>query len=126
MYLYLLAGLAVVLTLAVILGIAVHFALAIVFIAIYIGGLIYIVKKYQKENDQLLRRIHFNVCLLIRNENERLYSRYNLRAKVGYLSQWIEFHALSSLSVNSNSNNPHGMSYGASSNFGGNGFALSL
>jgi hypothetical protein len=51
MYLYLLAGLAVVLTLAVILGIAVHFALAIVFIAIYIGGLIYIVKKYQKEND---------------------------------------------------------------------------
>lgn len=103
MYLYLIAGLAVVLTLAIILGVAVHFAIAIVFLVFYIGGLIYIVKKYQKENDLLLRRIHFNICLLIRNENERLYQRYNLRARVGYLSNWIEFHSLASQSINTNS-----------------------
>ena len=94
MYIYLLAGLLMVLILAVIFGIFVHIALAVVMIAIYIGGLIYIVKKYNKQNDHLLKRIHFNVCLLLRNENERFYQRYNLRARVGYLSNWIEFHSL--------------------------------
>jgi hypothetical protein len=30
---------------------------------------------------------------VVRNENERLYSKFNLRARVGFLSQWLEFHA---------------------------------
>lgn len=46
MYLYLLAGLLGVLTLAILLGVAVHFAIAIVLILAYLGGLIYIVRKF--------------------------------------------------------------------------------
>ena len=102
MYLYLLLGLVIVLILAIILGILVHFALALVMIVLYIGGLIYLIRRNSKENDTLLRKIHFNVCLALRNENERLFSRYNIRARVGYLSQWIEFHAIS----------PYGTSFG--------------
>lgn len=95
MFLYLLAGLIGVLAVAILFGVVVHFAIAIVLIVAYLGGLIYIVKKFQKENDSLIKQIHFNVCLLVRNENERLYSRYNIRARVGFLSQWIEFHGIS-------------------------------
>ena len=55
MYLYLLGGLAIILSLAIILGILVHFALSIVLICGYLGGMIFIIKRYRKENDQLLR-----------------------------------------------------------------------
>ena len=86
MYLYLLGGLALILSLAILLGILVHFALSILLICSYLGGMIYIIRRYQKENNQLLKSIHFNTCLVIRNENERYYSRYNLKARVGFLS----------------------------------------
>lgn len=91
---YLLIGLVIVAILAIILGILVHFALAIVVIILYIIGLAFVIRRFQKENDFLLKKIHFNVCLLIRNENDRFYSRHNIKARVGYLSQWIEFHAV--------------------------------
>jgi hypothetical protein len=84
--------------LAIILGITVHFALGIAMIAVYIIGLVYFIRKNSKENDSLLRKIHFNVCLALRNENERLYQKYNLKARVGYLSNWIEFYPASNLS----------------------------
>jgi len=96
MYMFLLLGFVAALGLALLFGFLVHYALSIVLICLYFGGLIYIVKKYHKENDMLLRAIHFNTCLTVRNENERLYSRYNLKARVGFLSQWLEFHAVNS------------------------------
>ncbi len=86
MYMFLLLGFVAALGLALLFGFLVHYALSIVLICLYFGGLIYIVKKYHKENDMLLRAIHFNTCLTVRNENERLYSRYNLKGRVGFLS----------------------------------------
>lgn len=86
MFLYLLLGFAITIGLSLVFGFFVHYALSIVLICLYFGGLIYIVRKYQRENESLQRAIHFNTCLTVRNENERLYSRYNLRARVGFLS----------------------------------------
>lgn len=87
-------GLALVAILAIVLGIFVHFGLSIALIVIYIITIIILVRKLVKENERLSKQIHFNVCLMIRNENERLYSKHSLRAKVGFMSQWIEFHAV--------------------------------
>ncbi len=55
MYLYLLLGLFLFLALSILLGIVAHFALALVMIALYLCGLVYIIKKFQRENAQLLK-----------------------------------------------------------------------
>jgi hypothetical protein len=55
MYLYLLLGLFLFLALSILLGIVAHFALALVMIALYLCGLVYIIKKFQRENGQLLK-----------------------------------------------------------------------
>jgi Ca2+/Na+ antiporter len=86
MFLYLLMGFAITMGLSAVFGFFVHYGLSIFLICLYFGGLIYIVRRYHRENDNLQRAIHFNTCLVVRNENERLYSRYNLRARVGFLS----------------------------------------
>lgn len=91
---YLLIGLIIVVALGVIFGILVHFALVIVVLVVYIIGIAFMIRRFQKENDFLLKKIHFNVCLLIRNENDRFYSLHDIKARVGYLSQWIEFHGV--------------------------------
>lgn len=85
--------------LAVLLGVVVHFGLAIAVILIYIISTIIVVRKLVSENDRLSKQIHFNLCLLIRNENERLYEKHSLKAKVGHLSRWIEFHGISAHSL---------------------------
>jgi hypothetical protein len=108
MYLYLLMGFAIALGLSLVFGFFVHYALSIILICLYFAGLIYIVRKYHRENDSLQRAIHFNTCLAVRNENERLYSRYNLRARVGFLSQWLEFHQHSSANHFSLAMHSHG------------------
>ncbi len=59
--------------LAIVLGIVVHFGVAIAIILIYIISTIIVVRKLVVENDRLTKQIHFNLCLLIRNENDRLY-----------------------------------------------------
>ena len=97
--LYMIIGLALMAVLAIVLGIVVHFGLAIAMILIYIITMIVVVSKLVQENDRLAKQIHFNLCLLIRNENERLYQKHSLRAKVGHMSRWIEFHGVSSHSV---------------------------
>ena len=87
-------GLAITAILAIIFGIAVHYAVSVVIIALYLCGLVYVVLKFSRLNDILLKKIHFNLCLILRNENERLYSKHNMKARVGHLSQWIEFQAI--------------------------------
>jgi hypothetical protein len=48
--------------------------------------------KVQKLNNELLRHIHFNLALALRNENDTLLMPYGIKARPGYLSKWIEFH----------------------------------
>jgi hypothetical protein len=92
-------GLGIMAILAVLLGILLHFGFAIAMILIYIISTTIVVRKLVSENDRLAKQIHFNLCLLIRNENERLYEKHSLRAKVGHMSRWIEFHGISSHSL---------------------------
>ena len=92
--LYLLLGLFIVVIVAIVLGIFVHFALSAVIIVGYIVGLIVMIKKISHENELLRKQIHFNVCLIIRNENERLFLKHNIKAKVGFMTEWLEFHGI--------------------------------
>ena len=42
--------------------------------------------------------IMFNLAIILQNLNSsKLVKKYRLRAKVGHLAQWIEFHSLRSL-----------------------------
>jgi len=90
--LYLLLGLLIVVIVAIVLGIFIHFALAGVIILGYIVGLILMIRKVFHENELLRKQIHFNVCLIVRNENERLFLKHNIKCKVGFMTEWLEFH----------------------------------
>ena len=91
-------GLAIMAVLAIVLGIVVHFGVAIAMIVIYIITTVIVMRKLVAENDRSAKQIHFNICLLIRNENERLYQKHSLRAKVGHMGRrgWAGEHRWSS------------------------------
>lgn len=89
---YILFGIFVVTTLAVILGINYSYVYPVVFTILYFIGFSYLVFRVQKTNNQLLKKIHFNLALVLRNENDQLLNKHGIRARSGYLGKWIEFH----------------------------------
>lgn len=90
--LYLILGILVVGALAIVLGVFVHFSVAIVMAFVYFAGFVLLLLKIRKIHNKLLIKTHFNLSLIIRNENDRLYSKYGIKARPGFLSKWIEFH----------------------------------
>jgi predicted tellurium resistance membrane protein TerC len=65
--------------LIVAIGLAVVFAMFVTFIVsifigiLYFSGLIFLIVKVKRINRELLLRIHFNLALILKNENERVY-----------------------------------------------------
>ena len=90
-WLYLGIGLLIVAALAIILGFTVTFIISIVIIVLFLIGFIVIMVKAKKVQSEMLLRTHFNLSLALRTENERLFSKFGLRARTGFLSRWIEF-----------------------------------
>lgn len=90
--LYLVIGLIFVGGLSLISVFWIHFALAVFLGAAYIGGLIYLIIRGKRVLNHNLMRIHFNLALALKNENDTLLHRYGLRARPGYLSRWVEYH----------------------------------
>ena len=92
MLLYLIVGLFSVAILAIVLGILVNYIISIVITALYFIGLALIIIKVKNLNNSLLKSIHFNLALVLRNENDKLLTKFGLKARPGFLSKWIEFH----------------------------------
>lgn len=89
---YILFGVFVVTSLSIALGIHYTFLVPLTLTLSYFFGFAWLVIHVQRENGSLLKQIHFNLCLVLRNENERVLYGYGIRARPGYLSKWIEFH----------------------------------
>jgi len=39
-----------------------------------------------------MKKIHFNLSLFLRNENDEYYNEINIKVRPGFLAKWIEFH----------------------------------
>lgn len=104
---YVLFGLFIVTTLSIALGIIISFIIPIILTLCYFSGFAILLIRVQKKNSHLLKRIHFNLSLVLRNENDRLLIRHGIKARPGYLSKWIEFHACDPLTGKRISNAYH-------------------
>ena len=62
---------------------------------LYFIGFIYLIFNVKIATDNLLKHIHFNLALVLRNENDMLLMKNGIRARPGYLSKWIEYHRYS-------------------------------
>ena len=89
---FILSGLLGVTPLGVILGLNYSYIFPVVLTILYFLGFIYLIIRVQRATNSLLKRIHFNLALVLRNENDGLLMRYGIKAKLGYLSKWVEFH----------------------------------
>lgn len=73
---YLLFGLIIVGILAIALGVTLSFIISIVIALFYFGSFIFLIIAVKRKNATLLKRTHFNLSLVLRNENDRLYSKH--------------------------------------------------
>jgi hypothetical protein len=89
---YLFVGLILTVGLAFVFALFVHFAVAIVLGVLYCLGLIFLLVKTKLLSHELVLKSHFNLCLLLKNENERLFYKRGVQLRPGYLSKWIEVH----------------------------------
>jgi len=89
---YILFGLFVITPLATYFGITFSFIVPSILCALYFAGFIYLVVRVQQRNGLLLKRIHFNLAVVLRNENDRGLVQHGIKARPGYLGKWIEFH----------------------------------
>lgn len=89
---YLLFGLIFTGILALVIGILSSFLISLFIAFLYFSLLILLIAKIRKMSTYMNLKLHFNLSLILRNENERLYNKYNIKARPGYLSKWIEFH----------------------------------
>jgi len=90
-------GIVITAVLALILGLIITYIISIAILLTYFAGLVLVFYKVRNLNKIMLLRMHFNLALVLRNENERLYKYYGIRARPGNLSRWIEFHAISTI-----------------------------
>ena len=60
---------------------------------VYICGLIVVFMYYRREGGILSKKIHFNLSLILKNENDKVFGLYGIKARPGYLSRWIELHS---------------------------------
>jgi hypothetical protein len=97
--LYMFVGLLVVGGLAVIFAIKVSSIVSIILGILYFGGLVFLMIKTKKLTSGLVLKTHFNLAIILKNENERFYYKYGLKARPGYLAKWIEIHCVCPLSI---------------------------
>ena len=71
--LYIFIGLLVVGALGIIFAVLVSMIISIVLGILYFFGLIFLIIRVKLLSKALLIKIHFNMCLILKNENERFY-----------------------------------------------------
>jgi hypothetical protein len=89
---YIVFGLLAITPLATYFGITYSFIVPSILCALYFAGFVYLVVRVQQRNGVMLKRILFNLAVVLRNENDRGLVQHGIKARPGYLGKWIEFH----------------------------------
>lgn len=87
-------GILITAVLAIILGVLVTYLISIAIALVFIACFLIFHWRMSRKTRQLALKYHFNLSLVIRNENDRLYKYYGLRARPGEHGRWIEFHSV--------------------------------
>lgn len=72
---YMFVGLMLAVGLAVVFALLVTFAVSIVIGVLYFAGLIFLIIRTKLLSKELLIRVHFNMALILKNENNNHYYR---------------------------------------------------
>ena len=92
---YTLGGIVFMAAFATAIGLLVAPWFSIFFIVIYFGGLYFIQKRSTRISAELEKEMFFNLAVCLQNLNrEVLEKNFKLKAKIGHMAQWIEFHSL--------------------------------
>ena len=69
--------------------------LSLVVVIAYFIGLFFIQRKTSKVTAEMEKVIMINLAIILHNLNHsQLVPQFKLRAKIGHMAQWIEFHSL--------------------------------
>ena len=80
---------------AMALGLIFNGWVALIVVIIYFAGLLFIQRKTSKVTAEMEKLIMFNLAIILHNLNHSLLvPQFKLRAKIGHMAQWIEFHSL--------------------------------
>ena len=76
-------------------GILFTYWVSIILGLIYFIGLVFVIKITSKNSKKVEKSLHINLSIcLINYSREILKPMHNLEARIGYLSQWVEFHSI--------------------------------
>jgi hypothetical protein len=92
---YIVGGVLLLSVFATLLGIAISYWISLVLVIFYFIGLFVIQKVTSKRTQQMEKTVIFNLALILTNINKNILEpKFRIRARIGHLAQWIEFHAL--------------------------------
>lgn len=91
---YIVLGLLLLGSIAVLVGFLVSYWISLILIVVYFIGLAVIQRITARNQSSLEKKLLFNTALVLSNLNWNvLEPKFKIKAKLGYLGQWIEFHA---------------------------------
>ena len=92
---YIIGGIFFLALFATILAFLVSAWLSLIVVVIYFVGLFFIQQKTSKVTAEMEKVIVFNLAIILHNLNHSLLvPQFKLRAKIGHMAQWVEFHSL--------------------------------
>jgi len=92
---YIIGGIFFLAILATVLAMWVNKWLALFVVLLYFIGLFFIQRKTSKVTAEMEKVVMFNLAIILHNLNHSLLvPQFKLRAKIGHMAQWIEFHSL--------------------------------
>lgn len=92
--LYLLIGVAVVAAISISCAIYSSYIISIFCGLFYSFGFVGLLMFLKIQNQIEIKKIHFNLAMILKNENERLFRHHRVRARPGFLSRWLELHII--------------------------------
>ena len=92
---YIVVGLLLLSIMAVLLGVLVSYWISLGLVVLYFVGLIIIQRITSRVQQRMEKVVFFNMALILSNLNFNILEpKFKLKAKLGYLAQWIEFHSV--------------------------------
>ena len=92
---YIIGGIFFLAIFATVLTLLVNAWFSLIVVIAYFVGLFFIQKKTSRVTAEMEKVILFNLAIILHNLNHSLLMpQFKLKAKIGHMAQWIEFHSL--------------------------------
>lgn len=92
---YIVLGMLFLTIMAVLLGIFVSYWISLVLVVLYFIGLIIVQRVTANIQQRMEKSFLFNMALILGNINFNILEpKYKIKAKLGHLGTWVEFHSL--------------------------------